>query len=239
MSKKPHGGLEGTGLHHRFPKTMAKPAVLFGKKAGHVFPAPWLKEMLSWLFVFLVPLLTVLLLLSRVFAISTINQVSMLDTLVEGDLVFCVRPDFTKTPPRRGDIVLFYADNRERGTLLWEFGMRFADMADNWRGKEYRKNLRYVKRVIGLPGETVDLREGRVYIEGEALAEPYALTSTEVRGVTFPLVVPQGEYLLLGDNRARSEDSRDFGCIRTGALEGIVRQRLLPVGRAGRVAMAQ
>lgn len=198
----------------------------------------WMGEALSWVFVFAIPLFTVLVLLSRVFAISTINQVSMLDTLVEGDLVFCSRPDFSKKPPRRGDIVLFYADNRERGNLLWEFGMRFVDMADNWRGKDFRKNLRYVKRVIGLPGETVDLREGMVYIDGEALNESYVTSPTEMRGIPFPLVVPEGELFLLGDNRARSEDSRDFGTIRTGALEGLAQVRLLPFGRSGRIGEA-
>lgn len=193
----------------------------------------WLRETVSWLMVFLIPLLSVLLLLSRVFAVSTIHQVSMLNTLLEGDLVYCSRPDFQSNPPERGDIVLFYADNRERGDLLWEFGMRFTDMADNWRGRDFRRNLRYVKRVVGLPGETVDLRDGMVYIDGEMLEEPYTLTGTDSRTVAFPLVVPQGELFLLGDNRARSEDSRDFGCIRLGALEGKVRYRLLPFSRLG------
>lgn len=193
----------------------------------------WLRETFSWLMVFLIPLLSVLLLLSRVFAVSTIHQVSMLNTLLEGDLVYCSRPDFQSKPPERGDIVLFYADNRERGDILWEFGMRFTDMADNWRGRDFRRNLRYVKRVVGLPGETVDLRDGMVYIDGERLEEPYTLTGTDSRTVAFPLVVPQGELFLLGDNRARSEDSRDFGCIRLGALEGKVRYRLLPFSRLG------
>jgi hypothetical protein len=43
----------------------------------------------------------------------------MLDTLKPGELVFCARPDFNRQPPQRGDIVLFYADNRERGNLWW------------------------------------------------------------------------------------------------------------------------
>ena len=193
----------------------------------------WIRETLSWLMVILIPLLSVLLLLSRVFAVSTIHQVSMLNTLLEGDLVYCSRPNFQSSPPERGDIVLFYADNRERGNLLWEFGMRFTDMADNWRGRESRRNLRYVKRVVGLPGEVVDLRDGMVYIDGEALQEPYTLTDTDRRTMDFPLLVPEGELFLLGDNRAMSEDSRDFGCIRVGALEGLVRFRLLPLGRLG------
>ena len=192
-----------------------------------------LGETVSWILVLLIPLLTVLLLLSKVFAITTINQESMLHTLEEGDLIFCARPNFEAHPPVRGDIVLFYADNRERGNLLWEFSMRFVDMADNWRGVDNRKNLRYVKRVIGLPGETVDLRDGMVYIDGEALSETYTITPTDQRALAFPLIVPEGAFFLMGDNREASMDSRDFGPVRIGALEGLASFRLLPIGRAG------
>ncbi len=194
-----------------------------------------LREALSWVLVPVLPLVIVLVLLSRVFAITTINQESMLDTLKPGELVFCTRPDFNRQPPQRGDIVLFYADNRERGNLWWEFGMRFVDMADNWRPAEARNNLRYVKRVVGLPGETVDIRDGMVYIGSEALPESYTRTPTEIRELGFPMVIPPGEYVLLGDNREVSKDSRDFGPVRLGALEGLARFRLLPPGRAGRI----
>ena len=194
-----------------------------------------MREILSWSATFLVPLLLVLTLTSTVFCISSVNQRSMLPTLVEGELVYCSRDPFAAEPPRRGDIVLFYADNRTRGSLLWEFGMRLTDMADNWRGKDFKKNLRYVKRVIGLPGETVDLRDGLVYIDGKVLEEPYTKEPTEARSLAFPMTVPQGQYFLMGDNRTESKDSRDFGCIGTGALEGRVRVRLLPFSRMGAV----
>ncbi len=194
-----------------------------------------LREILSWSATFLVPLALVLTLTSTVFCISTVNQRSMLPTLVEGELVYCSRDPFASAPPARGDIVLFYADNRSRGTLLWEFGMRLTDMADNLRGKDFKRNLRYVKRVVGLPGETVDLRDGLVYIDGEMLAEPYAGQPTEARGMSLPLTVPDGQYFLMGDNRSESKDSRDFGCIGMEALEGRVRFRLLPLSRAGAV----
>lgn len=194
-----------------------------------------LREIISWSATFLIPLLLVLTLTSTVFCISTVNQRSMLPTLVEGELVYCSRDPFAAEPPARGDIVLFYADNRTRGTLLWEFGMRLTDMADKWRGDDYKRNLRYVKRVIGLPGETVDLRDGLVYIDGEVLEEPYTGESTEARGIAFPLTVPGNQYFLMGDNRTESKDSRDFGCIGIGALEGRVRFRLLPLSKAGAV----
>ncbi len=194
-----------------------------------------LVETLSWILILTGPLLLALFLSSRVFAVTTVNQRSMLDTLEEGDVLFCSRTDYAAHPPARGEIVLFYADNREKGGLFWEFGMRLTDMADNWRSVEVRRNVRYLKRVIGLPGETVEIRDGMVYIEGEVLQEPYVKGMTEARDLAFPLVVPADSFLLLGDNREESKDSRDFGCIRLMALEGKPVLRLLPLKKWGPV----
>lgn len=69
----------------------------------------------------------------------------------------------------------------------------------------------YVKRLIGLPGETIDIVDGIVYVDGEALVEPY------VNGIPYgsfgPYIVPEGEYFMLGDNRNNSEDSRFWGFV--------------------------
>ncbi len=92
---------------------------------------------------------------------------------------------FVFNPPQRGDIVVFHIANREGADL--------------------------VKRVIGLPGEIVELRDGRVFIDGTLLAEPY-LTSFDDSDEA-PLSVPEGHYYVLGDNRAVSYDSRFMGPI--------------------------
>ncbi len=79
----------------------------------------------------------------------------------------------------------------------------------------------YVKRVVGLPGETLSIRRGQVYINGRLLDEPYVL------GDTFPDHAPMQigpeEYFVLGDNRMVSEDSRAFGCIPLRNIEGRIR----------------
>ncbi len=95
-----------------------------------------------------------------------------------------------------------------------------------------------LKRVIGLPGETVELRDGRVYVDGRALIEPYARGETdaasEFRTITR---LDVNSYYLLGDNRAASTDSRDHGAFRLGArergLEGVAVLRYWPPGRFG------
>jgi len=70
-----------------------------------------------------------------------------------------------------------------------------------------------IKRVIGLPGETVDIRDGAVRINGEKLDENYTVGKTERYDMTFPYKVPDDCYFVMGDNRENSYDSRFVGCI--------------------------
>ena len=92
-------------------------------------------------------------------------------------------------PPRRGDIVVF----RPPGS----------------------SSDPYIKRIIGLPGETVEIQNGSVYINGEQLQENYVASGTSWRGGggNSTLVIPEGEYFMLGDNRDNSSDSRSFGTV--------------------------
>jgi signal peptidase I len=92
----------------------------------------------------------------------------------------------------------------------------------------------FIKRVIGLPGETVEVREKKVYINGKALAEPYAhflepastpsefreVTSSDVRERYGPVTVPPDQYFVMGDNRDNSQDSRYWGFLPRDYIKG-------------------
>jgi signal peptidase I len=92
----------------------------------------------------------------------------------------------------------------------------------------------FIKRVIGLPGETVEVREKKVYINGHALDEPYAhylqavavpselheVTSIDVRDHYGPVTVPPDQYFMMGDNRDNSADSRYWGFLRRDYIKG-------------------
>ena len=97
--------------------------------------------------------------------------------------------------PLRGDIIIFHADDR------------YGDD--------------YIKRVVGLPGETVNIdRNGRVLIDGEILAEPYAPDKAEKANSQLPITLANDEYFVLGDNRKSSFDSRYFGPIKKDRVIG-------------------
>jgi signal peptidase I len=89
----------------------------------------------------------------------------------------------------------------------------------------------YIKRVIGLPGDRIDLHGGEVWVNGERLDEPY-VASIDVASACRE-TVPPGEYFVLGDNRPRSSDSREFGFVPGANVRGRVDLRLWPLERAG------
>lgn len=134
-----------------------------------------------------------------VFHTVRIAGTSMVDTLRSGDIVLVTRFDYRTGTVQRGDIVECSFPGRS-GT--------------------------YIKRVIGLPGERVEIIDSRVYINGEPLSESYASGSSKA----YSAELGENEYLVLGDNRAASYDSRaeDMGFIGRENLLGRVRVVLWP-----------
>lgn len=84
------------------------------------------------------------------------------------------------------------------------------------------KTEQWIKRVIGVSGDTVRISDGKVYLNGKKLDESYALGNTFPRGVTDEWTVGDGEMFVLGDNRAVSQDSRDIGVVKTQSMVGRV-----------------
>ena len=129
---------------------------------------------------------------------------SMEPTLRDGELVLATRFDYLNADPARGDVVLCRLPGRAGS---------------------------YVKRVIGLPGETVQIRAGATYIDGVLLEEPYAAPADK----DFATALGADEYLVMGDNRPDSYDSReeDIGSLASGDFLGRVRLIIWPPERFG------
>ncbi len=116
---------------------------------------------------------------------------SMEPNLHDGEYVLIDKISYLLHPPERGDVVVFVPPTNERD---------------------------YIKRVIGLPGDTVEIKSGQVYVNGIALDEPYLKNSTNI---DIPArQVEEGRYFVMGDNRGNSSDSRVFGAITFQSIVG-------------------
>ena len=93
-----------------------------------------------------------------------------------------------------------------------------------------REGVDYVKRIVALPGETVSIRGGLLFVDGRAIDDaPYAYVADD--SDVEPVAVPEGHVFVLGDNRAISADSRQFGLVASDLLRGRVIARIWPLGR--------
>lgn len=140
------------------------------------------KELMSWVKVIITAVLIALALDFLVIANAVVPTGSMENTVPVGSRIIGFRLYYLFQEPQRGDIVIF----------------KFPD--------DEKKD--YLKRIIGLPGDTVEIVDGKVYINGseEPLDEPYL--SEEPVGNYGPYVVPEDSYFMMGDNRNYSNDSR-------------------------------
>jgi len=147
-----------------------------------------------------------------------IPSASMEDTLMVGDRVLVDRISWRFGEPQRGDIVVFRPPFD--GPVL-------------------------IKRIVGMPGDTISLADGHVYINGQRLNEPYVRrlngrpvpTEPFANGLPWslarPYKVPAGSYFMMGDNRIDSGDSREFGPVPRDQLIGRAFARYWPPGRIG------
>jgi signal peptidase I len=91
----------------------------------------------------------------------------------------------------------------------------------------------YIKRIVGLPGETVQIRQGLVYVNGNSVSEPYIPSQYEDLSDFGPIQVPSDSYFVLGDRRRRSNDSRVFGTVAQRLIEGRAAFAYWPINRVG------
>jgi signal peptidase I len=147
----------------------------------------------------------------RAFVLQTyfIPTPSMEPTLLIGDRILVDKLSYHLHAVERGDVVVF--------------GTPPQDVSD-----PSIKNL--VKRIIGLPGETISSSEGRVYIDGKPLSEPWLSPGTVTTAIVAQKI-PPNEYFVMGDNRSDSQDSRFFGPIPRSLIVGKVVFGIWPLSR--------
>lgn len=177
------------------------------------------KELLSWIVTLGMAVIIAFTIRTFLFEPIRVDGESMCDTLQDGEIMLVTKPEYLFGDPQVGDVVVCHYP--ERG------------------------NTNFVKRVIGVPGDTITIENGVVYRNGEAVEEPY-LTLSRNQGsyydITEPFVLGDDEYFVCGDNRDNSHDSRNFYTLGWGQyqpaavtrdmIKGHVRWVVFPFGNA-------
>ena len=148
------------------------------------------RELLSWCLNFAIAFAAAICIRNYVIINANVPSGSMESTIMPGDNLIGLRLAYTFSEPKRGDIIIFTP----------------PEGASN-------PGEKYIKRIIGLPGETVEVKDGKVYINGEYLEEDYLdeahCTGTKNPG-PYTFQVPEDSYLVFGDNRDNSNDAREW-----------------------------
>ena len=168
------------------------------------------REALEWVVTIAAALAIALVIRTFLFEPVRVDGHSMDNTLANGEIMFVTKTEYTSVSlfgttysifgePNRFDIVICHYPNRG--------------------------NTNFVKRVVGLPGDTVQISGGYLYVNGVKYEEPYLTHRPDYEKL---YTVPEGEYYVLGDNRSNSNDSHIIGSISRDMILGHVRQVLFP-----------
>ncbi len=205
-----------------------------------------IKEILEWVYCIIIALVLAVLFRYFIGTPTIVKQVSMYPTLVQDQRLWLNRwGRTTKKLPKRGEIITFeeplktsysYSEiNQENPIAQYENKTGIRWFINNFLEIGKRS---YIKRVIALPGEHVEIKDEEVYINGEKLEEPYLQDGvvTDVVGAGFTdFTVPENCVFAMGDNRNHSTDCRVFGCIPLEKIESTVAIRIWPLNQWGKV----
>lgn len=170
-----------------------------------------LKGILAWIFEITVTLIFAMLTSMMLFQSVTMQESSMEPTLAVGNRYFINKLAYKTSSPKRGDIIVFRTNASDDAAL-------------------------HIRRVIGLPGETIQIVDGKILINGEVYKEGKDFPTINNPGmVATAITLEAGEYFVLGDNRNNSEDSRygDIGRVNKKYITGKLWFQISPMKDAG------
>ena len=206
-----------------------------------------IKDILEWIVCFIIAIAIAVLFKYYVGTPTIVQQPSMYPTLQENERLWLNRWNRTiKKMPERGDIVTFEAPTT---TVLSseEIDKSQISRYENKLTNAFSKfsfyvlengKVSYIKRVIGLPGDHVVIKDGKTYINDKKLDESYlqpGVVTDNGRGYCTDIIVPENSVFVMGDNRTKSTDSRCFGCIPLEKIESKVVIRIWPLNKWGQI----
>lgn len=185
------------------------------------------REIFEWSMVIVAALLISMVIKAFVFSTYKVNMVSMENTLFEGHNVIVYKTGYFFNQPKHGQIIVFtHEAGQFKGVL------KYLPVANPGE-------VDYIKRVIGVPGDQIDIRDGYVYRKSPGdkdfvkLDEPYVKGLTDSHGMELPFTVPKDKLFVMGDNREQSLDSRQIGPVDIDSVIGHAVMRIWPLSKLG------
>ena len=208
-----------------------------------------IKEILEWGYCIIIAVILALLVRYYIGTPTVVQQQSMETTLMPGDRLILSRlKKTTNKTYERGDIITFEAPSTSIISMAnVDFQNPVAEYKNEPQGLFSRfvyyilevNKTSYIKRIIGVAGDHIEIKDNIVYLNGKILKEDYiddeVQTNLGTYGVFSDVVVPEGYVFVLGDNREHSTDSRCFGCVPVTKIEGKVWIRFWPLSKFGNV----
>lgn len=206
------------------------------------------KEIFEWIVCILIALIIVAIIKSFVGFPTVVSGASMDSTLLDKQRLWVSRIAIEIDKyPERGDIITFEAPSTTYVTkAMANLDNPVAIYDENSEGLFSKltsslsiiNSTSYIKRVIGLPGDHIEIKDGKVYLNEEVLYEQYldiGTVTNSADGCFTDVIVPDGYVYVLGDNREVSGDSRRFGCIPIEKIEGKAVFRFWPLNKIGTI----
>lgn len=207
---------------------------------------PKIKNILEWTYCIIIAIVLALLFRYYIGTPTVVKQPSMYNTLEDGQRLLLNR--WTRTingKYNRGDIITFEAPSNpvpsafeidiENPVAKYDYKPEGIFSKFSYYVLEFNK-ISYIKRVIGVEGDHIKIEDGKVYLNGEELDEPYLREGITTQGGNYnDIIVPEGYIFVMGDNRPHSTDSRSFGCVPVEKVESKVWIRFWPFTKFGKV----
>lgn len=180
------------------------------------------QEVISWILTLLAAVAIALVIRMFLFEPIRVDGESMMNTLVDGEVVLVTKPAYLKGDINRGDVIICrYPDRNTQSNL--NVGGSFEIT--------FTKHTLFVKRLIALPGDVLEIREGVVYVNGELVDESGIDMHSTSQTNLGPVRLGEDSYFVMGDNRGNSNDSRRVGPITRDMIVGHVKRVILPLNR--------
>ena len=184
------------------------------------------EELLSWVYTLLAALVIVTVIRTFFFEPIRVDGESMRNTLQDGDVVLVTKPEYWTGNYQRGDIIICRYPNRNKESSI-SLGGSFE--------LTFTNHTLFVKRLIGLPGDKIEFRQGVLYVNDQLVDESNIDVYIPYTRSMGPITLGRDQYFVVGDNRGNSNDSRAVGPISEDMIVGHVNLVVWPLSNFGKV----